>query len=130
MARRVRQTPVFYEPQPARWPWMLLVVLIVGIAAYGFFIRPDLPPFIDLRELAGLQVRAGSSGAGPARRFVRACRDVPFDHRNAWALCMLSHVGIDSGSRAAAKSNSFGTSGAAYFRRLNEPVQVDVRAGL
>ncbi len=53
MARRVRHTPVFYEPQPARWPWVLLVVLLLGAAAYGFVMRPDLPPFANLRELAG-----------------------------------------------------------------------------
>jgi penicillin-binding protein 2 len=53
VARRVRQTPVFYKPQPARWPWVLLVVLLLGIAAYGFTMRPDLPPFANLRELAG-----------------------------------------------------------------------------
>ena len=53
MARRVKHTPVFYEPQPARWPWVLLVVLLLGVAAYGFFLRPDLPPFANLRELAG-----------------------------------------------------------------------------
>jgi penicillin-binding protein 2 len=53
VARRIRQTPVFYEPQPARWPWVLLLVLVLGVAAYGFFMRPDLPPFANLRELAG-----------------------------------------------------------------------------
>jgi len=53
VARRVRHTPVFYEPQPARWPWVLLVVLLLGAAAYGFVMRPDLPPFANLRELAG-----------------------------------------------------------------------------
>lgn len=66
MARRVRHTPVFYEPQPARWPWVLLFVLIVGIAAYGFFIRPDLPPFTNLRELAGQTTPEPPAVASPA----------------------------------------------------------------
>lgn len=66
MARRVRHTPVFYEPQPARWPWVLLFVLIVGIAAYGFFIRPDLPPFTNLRELAGQTTPETPAVASPA----------------------------------------------------------------
>ena len=66
MARRVRQTPVFYEPQPARWPWVLLLVLVLGIAAYGFFMRPDLPPFANLRELAGQTPPNAPAVASPA----------------------------------------------------------------
>ncbi len=66
MARRVRQTPVFYEPQPTRWPWVLLFVLVLGIAAYGFFMRPDLPPFTNLRELTGQTTPHAPAVASPA----------------------------------------------------------------
>lgn len=66
MARRVRHTPVFYEPQPARWPWVLLVVLLLGAAGYGFFMRPDLPPFANLRELAGQSTPGAPTVASPA----------------------------------------------------------------
>ncbi|MEZ4562187.1 MAG: penicillin-binding transpeptidase domain-containing protein [Thermomicrobiales bacterium] len=66
MARRVRHTPVFYEPQPARWPWVLLVVLLLGAAGYGFFMRPDLPPFANLRELAGQSTPGAPAVASPA----------------------------------------------------------------
>jgi penicillin-binding protein 2 len=66
VARRIRQTPVFYEPQPARWPWVLLFVLLVGIAAYGFLQRPDLPPFANLRQLAGQAPPETPAVASPA----------------------------------------------------------------
>ncbi len=66
VARRVRHTPVFYEPQPARWPWVVLFVLVLGIAAYGFYLRPDLPPFANLRELAGQPMPNTPAIASPA----------------------------------------------------------------
>ncbi|MFT4037574.1 MAG: penicillin-binding transpeptidase domain-containing protein [Thermomicrobiales bacterium] len=65
MARRARQSPVFYEPAPARWPWVLLLALLLGAAAYGFVARPDLPPFSTLHGLLGQQAPQPQTEATP-----------------------------------------------------------------
>ena len=44
MARRYRQSPVFYDPSPARWPWALALLLLVAAVAFAVFVRPDLLP--------------------------------------------------------------------------------------
>lgn len=44
MSRRYQQSPVFYDPTPARWPWVLALLLLLGIVAAGAFLRPDLAP--------------------------------------------------------------------------------------
>ena len=44
VSRRYQQSPVFYEPTPARWPWVLALVLIIGAAGAVFYFRPDLAP--------------------------------------------------------------------------------------
>lgn len=51
MARRIRQSPVFYEPRPARWPWVVALLLVLGVLAGGAFLRPELPPFATIRTL-------------------------------------------------------------------------------
>ncbi|MGH2618509.1 MAG: penicillin-binding transpeptidase domain-containing protein, partial [Thermomicrobiales bacterium] len=46
-----RESPVFYDPTPARWPWVLALLLIVAAVAVGVFVRPDLVPVGRLNEI-------------------------------------------------------------------------------
>ena len=50
MSRRFRQSPVFYDPTPARWPWVLALLVIAAIVA-GAMLRPELVPRGRLNEL-------------------------------------------------------------------------------
>jgi penicillin-binding protein 2 len=50
VSRRFRQSPVFYDPTPARWPWVLALLVIAAIVA-GAMLRPDLVPLGRLNEL-------------------------------------------------------------------------------
>ncbi|HET6346431.1 MAG TPA: NTF2-like N-terminal transpeptidase domain-containing protein, partial [Myxococcota bacterium] len=50
MSRRYRQSPVFYDPTPARWPWVLALLVIAAIVA-GAMLRPDLIPLGRLNEM-------------------------------------------------------------------------------
>ena len=56
MSRRYRQSPVFYDPTPARWPWVLALVLVVAAIGAGAVLRPDLVP---LSQLNGILARGG-----------------------------------------------------------------------
>ncbi len=51
MSRRYRQSPVFYDPTPARWPWLLALLLLIAAITAGAFLRPDLAPFGRLNEM-------------------------------------------------------------------------------
>ena len=44
VSRRYQQSPVFYDPTPARWPWVLGFVLLIGAVAAVLYFRPDLLP--------------------------------------------------------------------------------------
>lgn len=44
VSRRYQQSPVFYEPAPARWPWVLALLLVIGVAGALVYFRPDLVP--------------------------------------------------------------------------------------
>ena len=44
MARRYRQSPVFYDPTPTRWPWALALLVLVAAVAVAFFVRPEFLP--------------------------------------------------------------------------------------
>src|SRR5215207_3727794 len=44
LARRYRQSPVFYDPTPSRWPWVLALLLVFGIIAAAAVIRPGVLP--------------------------------------------------------------------------------------
>jgi penicillin-binding protein 2 len=48
VARRYRQSPVFYDPSPTRWPWVLALLLVVGAAVATATLRPDLVPLPSL----------------------------------------------------------------------------------
>src|SRR3954467_3667358 len=51
LARRYRQTPVFYEPAPARWPWALALVVAIGAVVFAAVMRPGIVPLGGLSEL-------------------------------------------------------------------------------
>ncbi len=51
MARRYRQSPVFYDPTPSRWPWVLALLLVFGIIAAAAVIRPGVLPLGRLNEI-------------------------------------------------------------------------------
>jgi penicillin-binding protein 2 len=52
VARRYRQSPVFYDPTPSRWPWLLALVLLVAGIGAAATLRPDLVP-LPLARLTG-----------------------------------------------------------------------------
>ncbi len=56
MSRRYRQSPVFYDPTPARWPWALALVLLLGVVVGAAFVRPDVVP---LGRLNGILAQGG-----------------------------------------------------------------------
>ena len=60
VSRRYRQSPVFYDPTPARWPWVL--ALLVGLAAV--VAGAILPPRSRSRGTA--ERHPGSRGGAPA----------------------------------------------------------------
>jgi penicillin-binding protein 2 len=51
VARRYRQSPVFYEPTPARWPWALALLLAIGAVLFAVVARPGLVPLGGLNGL-------------------------------------------------------------------------------
>jgi penicillin-binding protein 2 len=53
LSRRYRQSPVFYDPTPARWPWVLAFVVLIAALAGSAYLRPDLIPFGRLSGLVG-----------------------------------------------------------------------------
>ena len=60
MSRRYRQSPVFYDPTPARWPWVLALLVVAAIVV-GAMLRPDLVPKLvkivhDAGKALGFQV--------------------------------------------------------------------------
>ena len=62
MARRYRQSPVFYDPTPARWPWVLALLLVLAMLVAGAFFRPDLVP---VARLSGILVQGGDPAPQP-----------------------------------------------------------------
>src|SRR5688572_32992346 len=55
VSRRYRQSPVFYDPTPARWPWVLALLLVVAAVAAGAYFRPDLVPVNPLNGFLAQQ---------------------------------------------------------------------------
>jgi penicillin-binding protein 2 len=53
VSRRYQQSPVFYDPTPARWPWVLGLLLLIGAVAVAGYLRPDLVPVGQLRAIVG-----------------------------------------------------------------------------
>ena len=51
MSRRYRQSPVFYEPAPTRWPWALALLLVVVAVVFTAVTRPGIVPLGGLNEL-------------------------------------------------------------------------------
>ena len=51
MSRRYRQSPVFYEPTPARWPWALALLLAIGAVVFAAVVRPGMVPLSGLNGL-------------------------------------------------------------------------------
>jgi penicillin-binding protein 2 len=60
VSRRYRQSPVFYDPTPARWPWVLALLLGIAAIAAGAILRPDLVPLGRLSEIVA---RGGAPAA-------------------------------------------------------------------
>ena len=51
MARRYRQSPVFYDPTPSRWPWVLALLLVFGVIGAAAVVRPSVLPLGRLNEI-------------------------------------------------------------------------------
>ena len=51
MSRRYRQSPVFYEPTPARWPWALALLLVIAAVVFAAVMRPGIVPLGGLSQL-------------------------------------------------------------------------------
>jgi penicillin-binding protein 2 len=51
VSRRYRQSPVFYEPTPARWPWALALLLAIGAIVFAAVMRPGMVPLSGLSGL-------------------------------------------------------------------------------
>src|SRR5918993_5508782 len=51
VSRRYRQSPVFYEPTPARWPWALALLLTIGAVVFAAVVRPGMVPLSGLNGL-------------------------------------------------------------------------------
>src|SRR3954468_10354323 len=83
LARRYRQTPVFYEPAPARWPWALALVVAIGAVVVAAVMRPGIVPLGGLSDLlphwnAAPQI-APSPESGIAANATPAVKSVPTD---------------------------------------------------
>jgi penicillin-binding protein 2 len=51
VSRRYRQSPVFYEPTPARWPWVLALLVVIAVIVFVAVMRPGI---VQLGGLSGL----------------------------------------------------------------------------
>ncbi|MDF3042107.1 MAG: penicillin-binding protein 2 [Thermomicrobiales bacterium] len=51
MSRRYRQSPVFYEPAPTRWPWALALLLVIAAVVFTAIMRPGIVPLGALNQL-------------------------------------------------------------------------------
>ena len=76
MARRYRQSPVFYDPTPSRWPWVLALFLILGLIAVAVVIRPSFVPLGRLNEIL-VQDAAPPQIAPTPEQAVAASASVP-----------------------------------------------------
>jgi penicillin-binding protein 2 len=65
LSRRYRQSPVFYDPTPARWPWVVVLLLLVAVVALGVYLRPDWAPFARLGAIIGRSDLPAVSTPGP-----------------------------------------------------------------
>jgi penicillin-binding protein 2 len=61
VSRRYRQSPVFYDPTPARWPWVIALLLVAAIAVGGL-LRADV---VSIGTISDLLAR-GAQPAAPA----------------------------------------------------------------
>jgi len=51
VSRRYRQSPVFYEPAPSRWPWALALLLVIAAGVFAAVMRPEIVPLDGLNQL-------------------------------------------------------------------------------
>lgn len=65
MSRRYQQSPVFYDPTPARWPWVLALLLVVGAIGAAVYFRPDLIPAGPLSALVNRDETPTPATPGP-----------------------------------------------------------------
>ena len=65
MARRYRQSPVFYEPTPARWPWVLALLLLISAVVFAVVMRPGIVPLGRLGELLPQRNAAPQAASSP-----------------------------------------------------------------
>jgi penicillin-binding protein 2 len=65
VARRYRQSPVFYEPTPARWPWVLALLLIISAVVFAVVMRPGIVPLGGLSELLPQKNAAPQAASSP-----------------------------------------------------------------
>lgn len=54
MSRRYRHSPVFYDPTPARWPWLMGLLLVAAALVALWFVKPDILP-VERLNLAFLR---------------------------------------------------------------------------
>lgn len=66
MARRYRQSPVFYEPTPTRWPWVLALLLVVSAIVFAAVVRPGIVPLGGLGALLPQRNPAPQIAPSPA----------------------------------------------------------------
>ena len=72
MSRRYRQSPVFYDATPARWPWALALLLLLAAIALGGVLRPDLVPLPTLNEILARGGQPEESASPPEQAEVAA----------------------------------------------------------
>jgi penicillin-binding protein 2 len=72
VSRRYRQSPVFYDATPARWPWVLALLLLLGVIALGSMLRPDLVPLPTLNEILARDGQPAESAPPPDQGEVAA----------------------------------------------------------
>src|SRR5215204_7494749 len=65
VARRYRQSPVFYEPTPARWPWVLALLLVISAVVLAVVLRPGIVPLGGLSELLPQKNAAPQAASSP-----------------------------------------------------------------